>query len=737
MNVFIKIYEYFQKHRKYLWCGLGVISAVFIFLASWLKYDENIFDFLPEDKEYAESINIFSTLSESQRIVMIFEGSNPDTITNAIDEVGEYLPDAVTELDIDNFLERLQFVYEHMPYFLDDSDYAALNDKLNVDNIQQKLVSDKQIITTPGTSFLMPSIANDPLQLVPISKIAFGQYAVAQSSFASYDGYMMTSDYKMGFAFYDTPYGSMESSQNELLVDSLENICAKISEQHPSVSVRLLGAPVISVANARCIKHDSILAVLLSLLLIIALLLYAFPVKRDILLILFSIAFGWLGGMAVLAVVFDKVSVIVLGIGAVLIGISVNYPLHLLVHQRYTTSIRQTLQEVIAPLTIGNVTTIAAFMALIPLKSSALCQLGVFAAADLACTILFCILFLPHFMQMHNTAIREIHLPLSNKWRKYISFHVTSVAIVVTLIIAALIVVLRPYNLFDANISHINYMTEQQKEDLAFFEKFNASSHQTMYTVEEARDELNHRVEAWNKFWQSQNIEAISDDIFIQAETIGINPDLLQPFISRISTAYEPVDLCSTDTLAALWPGRFNTLAMNTKISNLLSDNFDYVTMVCSCIVLLFLCLSFKSILVGLIAFLPMVLSWILIIALMQIFGLQFNIVNVILATFIFGQGDDYTIFVVEGILYEKITGKPMLKQYKQSIILSAVIMLVAIGMLVISRHPAMHSLGAVVLIGMSAVVLMAYFIPPILFYMCEKIPLVNHQLQKYYSRTK
>ncbi|MBP5412778.1 MAG: hypothetical protein J6Y47_05970 [Bacteroidales bacterium] len=323
MNVFIKIYEYFQKHRKYLWCGLGVISAVFIFLASWLKYDENIFDFLPEDKEYAESINIFSTLSESQRIVMIFEGSNPDTITNAIDEVGEYLPDAVTELDIDNFLERLQFVYEHMPYFLDDSDYAALNDKLNVDNIQQKLVSDKQIITTPGTSFLMPSIANDPLQLVPISKIASGQYAVAQSSFASYDGYMMTSDYKMGFAFYDTPYGSMESSQNELLVDSLENICAKISEQHPSVSVRLLGAPVISVANARCIKHDSILAVLLSLLLIIALLFYAFPVKRDILLILFSIAFGWLGGMAVLAVVFDKVSVILLGIGAVLIGISV------------------------------------------------------------------------------------------------------------------------------------------------------------------------------------------------------------------------------------------------------------------------------------------------------------------------------------------------------------------------------------------------------------------------------
>ena len=78
-----------------------------------------------------------------------------------------------------------------------------------------------------------------------------------------------------------------------------------------------------------------------------------------------------------------------------------------------------------------------------------------------------------------------------------------------------------------------------------------------------------------------------------------------------------------------------------------------------------------------------------------------------------------------------------MLNQYKQSIILSAVIMLVAIGVLVFAKHPAMNSLGSVVLIGMSAVVLMAYLIPPVLFSVSEKIPFVNRQLQKYYSRTK
>ena len=105
----------------------------------------------------------------------------------------------------------------------------------------------------------------------------------------------------------------------------------------------------------------------------------------------------------------------------------------------------------------------------------------------------------------------------------------------------------------------------------------------------------------------------------------------------------------------------------------------------------------------------------------MQMFGLQFNIVNVILATFIFGQGDDYTIFVVEGLLYEHRTGKPMVAQYTQSIILSALIMLVGIGVLIFAAHPALHSLGAVTLIGMTAVVVMALTVPPVLFRLCKR----------------
>jgi hypothetical protein len=47
---------------------------------------------------------------------------------------------------------------------------------------------------------------------------------------------------------------------------------------------------------------------------------------------------------------------------------------------------------------------------------------------------------------------------------------------------------------------------------------------------------------------------------------------------------------------------------------------------------------------------------------------------------------------------------------------LSALLMLIAMGVLVFAKHPAMHSLGTVTFIGMFSVVLMAWLLPTFIF---------------------
>ena len=150
-------------------------------------------------------------------------------------------------------------------------------------------------------------------------------------------------------------------------------------------------------------------------------------------------------------------------------------------------------------------------------------------------------------------------------------------------------------------------------------------------------------------------------------------------------------------------------------LARMLSEDFDRIGLLCSVIVLFFLCLSL-GLTMGLTAFLPLAVGWIWILGTMHLFGLQFNIVNIILATFIFGQGDDYSIFITEGLMYEYATGKKILRSFKNAVVLSALIMFIGIGALIVAKHPALRSLAAVTIVGMFTVVAMAYYLPPLVF---------------------
>jgi predicted RND superfamily exporter protein len=167
---------------------------------------------------------------------------------------------------------------------------------------------------------------------------------------------------------------------------------------------------------------------------------------------------------------------------------------------------------------------------------------------------------------------------------------------------------------------------------------------------------------------------------------------------------------------AALNGRHFSMQKLNNVMAERMSDDFNYIGFACSAIVFLFLWFSFRSIKLAMLSFIPMAISWVWILGIMSMLDIKFNIVNIILATFIFGQGDDYTIFMTEGCIYERKYNKPILASYKNSIILSALIMFVGIGTLIFAKHPAMHSLAEITIIGMFSVVLMAYIVPPLLY---------------------
>ncbi len=714
-----------MSNRKLYWVSLVGITLFLLASIMHLSYKEDIEDFLPLSETDRQRMAVYQDISGMNRLFVVFESAgDAEQTTQAIDCFAEAIEEADTAgwcrdlqatFDLENLSDILDFVYRNIPLFLKEEDYQRMDSLLALPGfIDERLEDDLNALMFPTGDIVSQNIARDPLKLFakPLEEL---QQSQQQKSYEIYDGYIFTSDMSRAFAMLPSPFGSSETDKNARLVAMLEDAIGKMQTDFPMIKAHVMGGPQIAVGNAQQILRDSILAVSLAAVLILALLLYAFRRFRDILLIALSVFWGWLFALAGMALVHDSVSMIVIGISSVIIGIAVNYPLHLISHVQHQPDIRRALKEITTPLLVGNITTVGAFLALVPLKSIALRDLGLFASFLLVGTILFVLVWLPHLLGKHPTCglSEASHRPASPDFLSRLASARIERKKWLVVVVAVLTLVFGYFSLsteFDSDVSNINYMTAGQKADMALLEETGlVASRERASRLLPSGNEQEECVRRWNE-WTGRHPRLV-DELNAAAREHGFADDAFADFTSQMKQ--KPVEASLPDASGAA--------SLHSAVADALSRDFNYVGWACSLIVFFFLWLSFRRIELAIISFLPMAISWIWILGIMSILGIQFNIVNIILATFIFGQGDDYTIFITEGCISEYEHGRPVLAPYKRSIILSALIMFIGIGTLIFAKHPALHSLAEVTIIGMFSVVLMAYLIPPLLFKWMKK----------------
>lgn len=804
------IYDLFKRRPVLAW-GLFLVSSLALLLSFLtLGYKEDISDFLPLDEKNHTALSVYQDISGANKIYAIISAKDttdidPQELADGVEAFSEnlmnmdslhYISDIMKEIDMDKMLGVTEAVYENIPYFLTDEDYTRIDSLLSDPGyIDRQIGEDKQMLLFPTSNILASNISRDPLNLfTPIlSRLKHGGMSI---DFETFDGYILSPDSKKAIVILESSFGAHESEHNAALSAMLNEAVDITEKNNDNLDIHVIGGPVIAVSNADRIKSDSILAVSIAGVLILALLIYVFRNLRNILLILISVGWGWLFAMGIIAVFYDSVSIIVIGIASVILGIAVNYPLHLIDHLKDSLRRREALKEIISPLVVGNVTTVGAFLCLVPLNAPALHDLGLFASLLLVGTILFVLIFLPHAVKIRNTKgtiptepkliSKMAGLSLeNNRW-------IISSVLILTIVFGF-------YSLrteFDSDMRNINYMTPEQKADMAYFQSLVSASHNTesLYIVSNgesweetlkqneiidtkidslinsgvatrqnevssfltSKEKQQQRLQLWKRFKDKYN-DVLTAGLKKAAINHGFNPEAFAPFAEIISKDYMPVDFERFEKLAStVFTGNisedsnsgrkslvqvlevpadiiedvkniisektgfngicFDVKGMNGSIANTLSDDFNYIGIACGFIVFIFLWISLGSIELAIVSFMPMAFSWIWILGIMGMLGIKFNIVNVILATFIFGQGDDYTIFMTEGLTYELAYRKKLLQSYKNSIIVSALIMFIGIGTLLVAKHPAMRSLGEITVVGMISVVLMAYLFPPLIF---------------------
>ena len=280
------------------------------------------------------------------------------------------------------------------------------------------------------------------------------------------------------------------------------------------------------------------------------------------------------------------------------------------------------------------------------------------------------------------------------------------------------------------------------------------------------------RIAAWEAYWTDERIERVRSLVKETAPSAGLKPEAFAPFFDMVSADYEAdalyeAGLIPTGYLSTLMEqsadGQFlcftsvrcllndddddesdfqricdavahtpHLLVLDTYYytrETLASMNSDFSVLqwISMLFVLVVLFFSFRrNVKHTLIGFMPILLSWLIVLGAMAMCGREFNVINIIISTFIFGIGVDYSIFVMNGLIegQQPQEGEEpgqtrtttLFFYHKTAIFFSAVILIVTVGSMLFAKHPAIRSVGFSTLVGMVAAVVLSYVTQPAIY---------------------
>lgn len=845
-RIFISIYRYFKGHRWLMWLlllGSAVVFAVFGFR---LHYEENIIKLLPKTDNSASYELVFSNLKVKDKVFIQIAprgfsvekvGTEPkldaQTLSDCCDEFidslvlrdgGRYIASVLSCIDDDTMMSAMDYAIAEFPTFVAPECYEAFDSLLTWRCIRARMAANEQLLKNDEDGNLQMLVSYDPAGLrygmLAALKDMMGEGAELKNdgdSLSSYKGGMtlknrhfFTKDGNVVLAFVAPDFDYMDSQASADFVDMIENEVDAFEARHPEVEVFMHGSPAMSANNSRRIKADLVMTVGISLLLIILLISLFFKNKSSLPLLLSPVAYGTLAALALMYWIKGSMSLMAVGIGAIVLGVALSYCLHVLTHYKYVDDPERVLRDESKPVFLGCLTTIGAFAGLLFTSSELLRDFGLFASFAMIGTTLFALVFLPQFFRPErNRKSRKAFaffdrvnsLPLdSNPW--------------ILSIIGAISVVclFLPSPEFDSNLRDINYMSPKVRQSMSIYNAENNGGWSSQYyaatgaTLDSAiecsrrlsaaldslrregivkrhadmsaillpEDVQQERIYEWAEYWQKPmgggrtRLQITESRLAAAAKEQGLSPELFTPFTALCEADYAPESLYDSGALpesitsnfiergkdgtymiftSALMP-EGEKITVNKVVDKvdgslvvdpffytgnmveIIHGDFNTILWISMIFVFVVLLLSFRNIAVAVIAFLPMTLSWYVVQGIMWIFGLEFNLINIIISSFIFGIGVDYSIFVMQGLLAAASgKGTEMLNYHKTAIGLSAMILIVVTGSLLFAVHPAIRSIGISSIIGMSASILLSYSIEPFLFRMILKIPFYRRRL--------
>ena len=606
--LFTSIYRFFNRRKRlYFFLLLALVSFVVWNLKS-IKLDDDIKKVVPYDEQLSEIQTLLDNLKVLDKLVVVFEADD-SLKTDELIELADHFVQTIDSAKIDNISSvRYQveqnvmqtlydFFYQNLPLFLTDKDYQKIEAGLKDSVITETLESNYKTLLSPAGFALKRYILKDPLSWTPLVLKHLQEFNIG-GSFTVYRQRIFSADKKNIFIFINT--NAKDQVSNEKIVNLLDDFRLKRLSSDSDVKLHYFGASPVSFVNQSQIKEDILLTVGIAFLLLIAFISFFFRSWRAFVNILMPVILGSALSLSILIMMKGEISALALAVGSVLLGISIDYALHIYVHLRENNNILTTLKSVSAPILLSSLTTGVAFLLLMGIQSEAFNDLAIFASSSIVLVAIFTLIILPQQAKLNlkTNSASWIHRILNRR----------PIGRLYTILIIFIVSVLLFFGLskvrFQGDLLKLNYLSEQLQADQDYINNLTTANNKDIYllsggeTLDEAllnneraqgllekiksehkiidyssisslwpsQSKQREQIEKWNCFWAQHHRDTLKQKILRKGKRLNFNSKAFSVFFNSLDKEYKPIPSSKFSKLRNLIFEDFITEADETHI---------------------------------------------------------------------------------------------------------------------------------------------------------------------------
>lgn len=409
LDLYTRLYLWMASHRRLVLGMTLLITVASLVISSRIDLEEDVLAILPRHDQivdnYQYAIRKFRQIDRVYFDVGISHADS-DKLEQAADELYAGLATnkayvrIVYRIEIQGQDKVVKFLTGALPNLFTEADAMALAPKLEPAAVREYLTVMRRKLAGVEGMVLKEVVAADPVSMsgLVVAKVLPLQTGFNDAQLA--DGRITSGDGCHVLLMAEPKVPSSNSGENAALVHDMLQLAEDVERHFPGVHVAITGGHRMTVDNATMIKSDATRCIFLGMAAMLVLCLTAYRRRWLALVTFLPSLFGTLIAGVVLALWQHHLSAIATGFATIAIGITVDYAIYVIYHLDNAAGldsegVGRQVGRLVLPISMGALTTMAAFVVMASSPMHGYQQLGVFGAVGVFFSAAFALLILP------------------------------------------------------------------------------------------------------------------------------------------------------------------------------------------------------------------------------------------------------------------------------------------------------------------------------------------------------